>query len=92
MSFTSHLRKPVIASPVWTSLALIALSYSASAAPLGPDPVVSFEGNIDYQANAETLLRCDQPVCDSGLGSSGYACSALSESALTMSEIPELSL
>ena len=59
------------------------------AAPLGPNPLYSFEGRIDYQANAETLLNCNQPVCDSGLGSSGSSCLALSESQFDLQNIPE---
>ena len=38
------------------------------ASPLGPEPARSFEGKIDYQANAETLLRCDQQSVTRVLG------------------------
>ena len=45
-------------------LSLVCMHISVStASPLGPDPELSFEGLIDYQANADTLLRCDLPVC-----------------------------
>ena len=71
-------------------ISLTGISANVSASPLGPDPLFSFEGRIGYQANAETLLNCTQPVCDAGLGPSGFACSTLSSSVLTMSQIPEL--
>lgn len=75
------------------SLLSLALSpLSLSAAPLGPNPAQSFEGHIDYQANAETLLRCDQTVCDSlGLGGGGVACETISESELLIQGVPEQS-
>ena len=67
------------------------MSQVSFATPLGPNPQHSFEGHIDYQANAETLLRCDQPICNSGLGlgSSSYSCLALSESQFNLQDIPD---
>jgi len=72
---------------------VIGLIDTGDAAPLGPNPAQSFEGHIDYQANAETLINCDQPVCDSGLGlgTSSYACQALTTSQFELQGIPEQS-
>jgi uncharacterized repeat protein (TIGR01451 family) len=53
------------------------------ASPLGPDPELSFEGLIDYQANADTLLRCDLPSCGGG-----YDCTGLTESSIEIQNIP----
>ena len=79
-----------VISSLW--LALTSLMTSPTyASPLGPLPAIEFEGHIDYQAGAQTLLNCDTPVCGGGLGGSvSFACTPLTESTLTMREIPDL--
>lgn len=56
------------------------------ASPLGPDPLLSFEGQIDYQSNADTLLRCDQLACGGG---AGYDCTPLDQSTVQIQGIPD---
>ena len=72
-------------------LNLLVFPCRSDAVPLGPDPLEQFEGNIGYQANAESLLRCETPVCDNGLGfgSTNYSCTSQSSSQLTLQNVPE---